>query len=67
MPKDNTMSANKDAYFVFQLDNPEQPAPKPKPEWPPVEPAPTPPVTDPVPTIPPVTGIHFQFYSFTLN
>jgi hypothetical protein len=59
------MSANTSSYFVFHLDGPE--IPKPAPEWPPVEPTPIPPTTEPVPTVPPVTAMHFQFYSFTLN
>jgi hypothetical protein len=67
LPKDNTMSANTSPYFVFHLAGPEKPAPKPAPEWPPVEPTPTPPTTDPVPTVPPVTGLHFQLYSYMLN
>jgi len=50
------MSANTGSYFVFQLNEPGDPSPKPRPEWPPVEPAPMPPTTDPVPTVPPVTG-----------
>lgn len=67
LPKDNTMSAKTDSYFVFHMDVPNDPAPKPGPEWPPVEPTPTPPTTDPVPTVPPVTGFHFQYYSYMLN
>jgi len=65
LPKDNTMSAT--SYFVFHLDPIQNSSPKPGPEWPPVEPAPVPPTTDPVPTVPPVTGVHFPFYSFLLN
>ena len=67
-PKDNTMSANINSYFVFNLDPaPDNPLPKPGPEWPPVEPTPTPPTTDPVPTVPPVTSVHFPFNSSMLN
>jgi hypothetical protein len=65
--KDNTMSSNTTSYFVFQLAAPVRSSPNPPPEMPPVEPTPIPPVTDPVPTVPPVKGIHFLFYSFTLN
>jgi hypothetical protein len=61
------MGANNSSYFVFHLVTPENPSPKPGPEWPPVEPSPIPPTTDPVPTVPPVTAIHFQYRSFTLN
>jgi len=65
--KDNTMSSNITSYFVFQLAKSASGSPNPPPEIPPVEPTPIPPVTDPVPTVPPVTGIHFHFYSFSLN
>ncbi|HLA59882.1 MAG TPA: hypothetical protein VK622_14005 [Puia sp.] len=65
--KDNTMSSNTTSYFVFQLAKPRNSSPNPPPEMPPVEPTPIPPVTDPVPTVPPVNGIHFQPYSFSLN
>jgi hypothetical protein len=64
--KDNTMSSNRTSYFVFHLA-PAGSIPNPPPEIPPVEPTPIPPVTDPVPTVPPVKGIHFHFYSFSLN
>jgi hypothetical protein len=67
MYKDNTMSSNTYPYFIFHLQMPDNPAPKPSPEWPPTEPAPKPPDTDPVPTVPPVTALHFQFYSSILN
>ena len=61
------MGAIPNAYFVFQLSAPDDPAPNPGPEWPPVEPSPIPPITDPVPTVPPVTGVTFQWYSYMLN
>jgi hypothetical protein len=61
------MTVIPDAYFVFQLLTPGEPAPKPGPEWPPVEPSPTPPVNDPIPTVPPVTGLQFHWYSQMLN
>jgi hypothetical protein len=59
------MSTNPASYFVFQL--PKNSIPNPPPEMPPVEPTPIPPVTDPVPTVPPIRGLHFQFYPFVLN
>jgi hypothetical protein len=67
IPKDNTMSSNTDSYFVFQLAKPKGSTPNPPPEMPPVEPSPIPPVTDPVPTVPPVRGMHFQFYPYILS
>jgi hypothetical protein len=67
LPKDNTMPVNTSSYFVFHIVSLNDPSPKPGPEWPPVEPTPIPPTTDPVPTVPPVTGVHFSFYSFMLN
>jgi hypothetical protein len=65
--KDNAMSSNTTSYFVLQMSKPMSGSPNPPPEMPPVEPTPVPPVTDPVPTVPPVIGLHFRFYSFTLN
>jgi len=61
------MSTNPSSFFVFHITAPGHLSPKPPPEWPPVEPSPVPPTTDPVPSVPPVTGVHFEFYSFMLN
>jgi len=61
------MPSKSEAYFVLQLSAPDNPSPKPGPEWPPVEPTPLPPTTDPVPTVPPVTGVHFHFFSFKIR
>jgi hypothetical protein len=67
MYKDNTMSSNTGPYFIFHLQVPGDPIPKPKPEWPPTEPVPKPPDIDPAPGVPPVTALHFHFNSFMLN
>jgi hypothetical protein len=61
------MTANAISFFVFHMASAQGSSPKPAPEWPPTEPSPIPPVTDPQPTVPPVVGLHFEFYSHMLN
>jgi hypothetical protein len=61
------MAANAISFFVCHVASDQENNPKPAPEWPPTEPSPIPPVTDPQPTVPPVVGLHFEFYSYMLN
>jgi hypothetical protein len=61
------MAANGTSFFVFHIVCEDQDNPKPAPEWPATDPSPIPPVTAPTPTVPPVNGLHFEFYSHMLN